>query len=96
MSERKLHKDLDEMQKLLAVLIESSGGQVVIAEGALESLPEDIEISRDELPDGFRLRTIRPNLALRADVEEQVEKLDEAMGAADQGAANPGGWYANE
>jgi hypothetical protein len=77
MSEGKLHKELDQVNKLLAVMIEDSGGEVVIAEGTLESLPDDIEIWRDELPEGFRLRTIRPNDPLRADVLEQTEMLDE-------------------
>jgi hypothetical protein len=44
MSERKLHQELHEMRRLIAVLIENSGGEVVISERTLESLPQDIEI----------------------------------------------------
>jgi hypothetical protein len=39
---------LQEIRKLIALLTESSGGEVMIAERALESLPHDIEIRRED------------------------------------------------
>ena len=60
----------------------------------IESLPHDIEIWREELPQGFRLRTIHPSPTVKPEVEEQVERF---KATADRGAAaHPDRWYTHD